>query len=627
MNKKTAIVTFGRFNPPTQGHQKLAEKIIAEARSRNGVPMIFASHSHDSKKNPLSYEYKIGLLRKAFGKKIVRKSPAKTIIEVAKELSRSFKTLVLVVGSDRIAEFNRLLQTYNGVEFNFDEIEVISAGTRDPDADDVSGMSASKLRNLSAEGKLEEFRKGLPSKLVSSAEAIYKELRINMGLEEQLDEEDTLDERAPLTIQQRRQRGRTMRRYKNKIAAARKRMKRRKASTEKLKARAKRKARNMIRARLAGGADNIKDLSPAQKVQLDKRLHRIPDAAINRIAMRQLPSVRRAEMDRLARLSGGGTKKENLDTSFEQFISERRECPPKRVHMAMTKEGKVKFDKRFKFFRKEPVKLDENFMEDTISLMKITENLVLENKLNPDNREQGTDNLVQILKKDTPGQNTESYFDSNISSDLGIFRKGSRVSFTAHSLDMSDNIEKEGIVVGSNTQHLRVRSDDGTLYKVNKPNKKMLKITNDFKKVKYNALEEEFLLSEVFELISEDDEVCDIISAAHMKEFEKFVDRMFQKFDIDFDFTKHFRERMSDGRNKPCISMRELAAVIKKIYNRQGKSIKGVAGAEAVIKDIQSDLNIPVAVEYNPKDDEFRVAMKTIMRKKNFSTPNQIIKV
>jgi hypothetical protein len=166
-----------------------------------------------------------------------------------------------------------------------------------------------------------------------------------------------------------------------------------------------------------------------------------------------------------------------------------------------------------------------------------------------------------------------------------------------------------------------------TAYKVNKPNKKMMKITNDFKKVKYNALGEEFLLSEAFELISEDDEVCDIISAAHMKEFEKFVDRMFQKFNIDFDFTKHFRERMGDDRNKPCISMKELASVIKKIYNRQGKSIKDVAGAEAVIKDIQSDLNIPVAVEYNPKQDEFRVAMKTIMRKKNFSTPNKIIKV
>jgi hypothetical protein len=73
--------------------------------------------------------------------------------------------------------------------------------------------------------------------------------------------------------------------------------------------------------------------------------------------------------------------------------------------------------------------------------------------------------------------------------------------------------------------------------------------------------------------------------------------------------------------------MRELADVIKKIYQKQGKSIKDTAGAEAVIKDIQSDLNIPVAVEYNSKEDEFRVAMKTIMRKKNFKSPDKVIKV
>jgi hypothetical protein len=166
-----------------------------------------------------------------------------------------------------------------------------------------------------------------------------------------------------------------------------------------------------------------------------------------------------------------------------------------------------------------------------------------------------------------------------------------------------------------------------TAYKANKSGQKLLAITNRFKKVKYNVIGEEAILYEAFEFISEDDEVCDIISPRHMKEFEKFVDRMFEKFNIDFDFTKHFRERMGDDRNKPCISMKELAGVIKKIYQKQGKSIKDVAGAEAVIKDLQSDLNIPVAVEYNPREDEFRVAMKTIMRKKNFATPNKVIKV
>ena len=115
------------------------------------------------------------------------------------------------------------------------------------------------------------------------------------------------------------------------------------------------------------------------------------------------------------------------------------------------------------------------------------------------------------------------------------------------------------------------------------------------------------------------------ITLSQMKAFEKFVDRMFERFKIDFEFTKHFGERMSDERNKPNIKMKELADFVKKIYNQQGKNLKGVAGAEAVIKDMQSDLNIPVVVKYDQKNDEFDVVAKTIMRKKNFKTPNKVI--
>jgi beta-phosphoglucomutase-like phosphatase (HAD superfamily) len=123
----------------------------------------------------------------------------------------------------------------------------------------------------------------------------------------------------------------------------------------------------------------------------------------------------------------------------------------------------------------------------------------------------------------------------------------------------------------------------------------------------------------------QEQKTCDLIGIDQIRAFEKFVDRMFEKFGIDFKFTKHFGERMSDDRNKPCIKLQELADFIKKIYKRQGKSLKGMAGAEAVIKDMQSDLNIPVAVEYDSKNDEFDIVMKTIMRKKNFRTPNKVI--
>lgn len=123
---------------------------------------------------------------------------------------------------------------------------------------------------------------------------------------------------------------------------------------------------------------------------------------------------------------------------------------------------------------------------------------------------------------------------------------------------------------------------------------------------------------------------CDLIGMDQIKAFEKFVDRMFEKFNIDFEFTKHFRERMSDERNDPCIDMKELAQMIQKIYKkyqRGEKSLSKYADSEAVIKDLQTDLNMPIAIEYNRNKDELEVIAKTIMRKKNFRTSNPEIKI
>lgn len=133
-------------------------------------------------------------------------------------------------------------------------------------------------------------------------------------------------------------------------------------------------------------------------------------------------------------------------------------------------------------------------------------------------------------------------------------------------------------------------------------------------------------INEAFEAMMEAEEPDTEITAAKMKDFEKFVDRMFEKFKIDFEFTKHFGERMNDERNSPKIKLKELADLIKKIYNKNGNPLKGQAGAELVVKDLQSDLNMPIVVKYDEKNDEIDIVAKTIMRKKNFSTPNPVVK-
>ena len=134
---------------------------------------VFVSHSQDAKKNPLDYKRKVAYIRKMFPKyaKNILTDKAKTIFEVAVSLyNRGYKSIVMVVGSDRVDEFERLLNEYNGVQskhgyYGFDNVEVVSAGDRDPDADDVTGMSASKQRKAAAENDFEGFLRGVPTSM------------------------------------------------------------------------------------------------------------------------------------------------------------------------------------------------------------------------------------------------------------------------------------------------------------------------------------------------------------------------------------------------------------------------------------------------------------------------------
>ena len=191
----TVVFTFGRLNPPTIGHGKVFDAIAKQQSKNSGSKMhIFVSHSQDAKKNPLSYNKKVAYIRKMFPKyaKNVVTSKARTIFEVAVALhNKGYKSIVMVVGSDRVAEFEKLLNEYNGVEgrhgyYGFDNIEVVSAGERDPDAEGAAGMSASKMRAAAIDGDFESFKKGLPSSFKDDKK-LYQDVRKEMGIREQRD--------------------------------------------------------------------------------------------------------------------------------------------------------------------------------------------------------------------------------------------------------------------------------------------------------------------------------------------------------------------------------------------------------------------------------------------------------
>ena len=340
-----AVITFGRMNPITVGHQKVVDKVKAEAKKQGAKPYVYLSHSQDKKKNPLDYDTKLKSARKAFGPSVTR-SRARTIIEVMVELQKKHKEVTVIVGSDRVREFKTLLNKYNGKDFTYDKINVMSAGQRDPDAEGAAGMSATKMRTAAQSGDYKSFKKGTPRSLSDrDVKAMYDKIRSVMGevkeeIEwtdddfeftdaeldaavemmdfDKLDEDQEIDEefgkyldevRAPLTIAQRMKIGRRMKRLAPRMARMRKIRSKRMADPKRLERRARKAAIKILRKRFAGKqGQNYAKLSPGSKMSVDRIVQK-KASVIPTLAKRLLPKMRKAEMERLKKARGGGAPK------------------------------------------------------------------------------------------------------------------------------------------------------------------------------------------------------------------------------------------------------------------------------------------------------------------------------
>ena len=188
--RATAVFAFGRFNPPTIGHQKLIELVQAQAKKVNGKGFIFLSHSQNAKRDPLSFDQKLAYLQTLINDPDLEigHSEANTVIKALQVIQAQGRTrVIMVAGSDRVMEFDKLLKQYNGKPdqkgnelYNFDFVDVISAGERDPDAEGVSGASASKAREFAQNDDFANF-----SKIVmggTKSKTIYQMIQNAMGV-------------------------------------------------------------------------------------------------------------------------------------------------------------------------------------------------------------------------------------------------------------------------------------------------------------------------------------------------------------------------------------------------------------------------------------------------------------
>lgn len=405
-------------------------------------------------------------------------------------------------------------------------------------------------------------------------------------------DENVEDVEEALDRQQRRAKSIAMRRNRNKLSRGRAKSAKRAPTMDRLKTRARKKAIDAVRKKLAP-TKKYSELGSEQKAQIDAKVGK-KKALVDKMAKRLLPSIRRAAMD----------KKKSVK---EESSIDETTAPTKRYHESRTKNGDMKYDGRFRAFKKK-----KEIQEDS---MRTNEKAEYEN-------DEDLMNIIEsvadiILTEDSDLDTLfEEHFNEGVSVDKIVKAVKSQIDKGTDFMDAVWAVSRaKGVDMGTQkirSAYIEVHGDPKEK-KMDPAKAKKLKMKYGFKHKFHESYGFEYE-----ETLDEEADKCKLIGQKQIKEFEKLVDRLFEKFDIDFNFTKHFGERMSHERNNPCITLKELAAFMKKIYARQGKSLKGIKGAEGVIKDLQTDLNIPVAVKYDSRNDEFDVVLKTIMRKKNF---------
>ena len=188
--KGTLTIAFGRFNPPHAGHQQLMDTAAAAAEAEESDYMIVPSRSNDPKKNPLDADTKVAFMRGMFpqhSSRIQNDQNTRTIFDVLKKAHNDGYTNVRIVGgADRVKEFDKLANNYNGSLYQFDNVEVVSAGDRDPDADGVEGMSASRLRLAASENDFKTFRSAMPEGMPRrEVQQLFDTVKMSMGINEE----------------------------------------------------------------------------------------------------------------------------------------------------------------------------------------------------------------------------------------------------------------------------------------------------------------------------------------------------------------------------------------------------------------------------------------------------------
>ena len=458
------IFAFGRFNPPTTGHAKLMKEVITQARKNNANHIVYASASTDRRKNPLDVNTKVKFMKKMFPQNKIQAAGGnqRTFMEILKFYNKMYGEVIMVAGSDRIREFQTLIDKYNGRDYEYKKVTVVSSGERDPDAEGVSGMSASKMREMAKNNDYRNFKTGVTGLSDRDTKELFNAVKKGMGIREGYVESFT----------------------------------------------------NFLREEYH--QENIFNVGDIVE-HIDGSMGTIVRRGSNYVSYETEGLIKKAWLYDL------------------QSLEEAPRIPRKKGQPA------------------------------------------------------GSDKHSDLYTDENPKGTIHGLGFKDVATAKASITKIKNSGKThAHKIQAAVAMEQRAKEMG--------KKAEAAIYR---------KYIDEMKK-------------KTKEMQKED------VTQREINDLEKFADRILKKYGVDIEFTRHFVDRMNDTRNSPAIKVSELQKFFKKIQRNKATNIINNPDIEAVLKDMSTNLNLPVVIK--KKGNEFEVTNKTIMRKPNFSTTSKVFK-
>ena len=406
----------------TGGHELLMNKVRDTAKKVGGDYRIYTTFTKGDASNPLTHAEKVRFMRKQIpGLKVAKDKDVRNPFDMMQKLSdEGYKEVYLVLGGSRVGELKKGIAKYIPSKYKFDKFTVVSAGRRDPDAEGVTGISGTKVREMVKKNHKAKFRKAMPSATTKDvADALFKTLRKKAGLKEEVEQIDEV-----MTAAQKRQRSIMFKRLAPRIRRKKEIMRKRKKTPDQLRKMSYRAAKRAFRKRLLKGK-NYYELGFSERIRIDDRISKIKKNRIEMVAKKMYPTIVKKERARQQSAVGPKAEARDYAAEYDKYHS-KPEYRADRASRVQARRDAESAGRVSKGDGKDVHHVNGNARDNSSGNTRVVSKSANRSRDNNSKKytrkeehgagDEGTKKLLKKYKKDTPGEtvNEKVYKDSGL---------------------------------------------------------------------------------------------------------------------------------------------------------------------------------------------------------------------